>query len=59
MNYKKEMEKKIFIIYSLYAWGGSLLITLATIIAEFSPIVPKNSPLKPNLGVKCRFASTF
>lgn len=51
-------EKRKFVGYSLYAWIGASLITLVTIIAEFSPIVDEYSSLKPNFGkIKCWFTS--
>lgn len=60
LNFRKYDEKKNFRRYSLYAWGGSLSIVLITIIVEFTSIVGKKSPFRPNFGeIKCWFICMF
>ncbi|XP_025191865.1 probable G-protein coupled receptor Mth-like 1 [Melanaphis sacchari] len=46
---KIENEKKKYIIYSAYAWGCSIGITILTAIAEFTQLFSDRS-YKPNFG---------
>ncbi|XP_029659264.1 G-protein coupled receptor Mth2-like isoform X1 [Formica exsecta] len=49
-----QQERKKLIMYSAYAWGGPLILTIICIIMEFVPSVPKN--LRPQIGlVRCWF----
>uniref|UniRef100_A0A1B6M8D2 G-protein coupled receptors family 2 profile 2 domain-containing protein n=1 Tax=Graphocephala atropunctata TaxID=36148 RepID=A0A1B6M8D2_9HEMI len=51
----KEAEHKKFLIYSGYAWGGPLLMSLATATMEFHPSVPAGY-IKPQFGIdRCWF----
>jgi len=54
---KIENEKKKYIIYSVYAWGCSIAITLLTALAEFTKSLGDHK-YKPNFGHKvCWFSS--
>lgn len=51
----KEREHKKFIFYSLYAWGGPLVIFAITICMELIPSIPETY-VKPHFGTeKCWF----
>lgn len=51
----KEREHKKFIFYSLYAWGGPLVIFAITICMELIPSIP-DTYVKPHFGTeKCWF----
>lgn len=53
---QKKKENKKFIWYSIYSWGGSSIVTLVTIVAEFSSILPPKSRFKPKmLSGECWF----
>ncbi|XP_077286696.1 G-protein coupled receptor Mth2-like isoform X1 [Arctopsyche grandis] len=53
---QNERERRKFVWYSIYAWGGASLLTLTAIVVDFTPGVPQDSVLKPNIGViKCWF----
>jgi hypothetical protein len=55
----KQTECKVFIFYSLYAWGLSVIITAASMVMDFMPTIP-SSYLKPNFGDnKCWFSSKW
>jgi hypothetical protein len=45
-----ERDHKKFILYSVYAWGTSSIISVITAIVEFVPGLASGSPLKPNFG---------
>ncbi|XP_063235256.1 probable G-protein coupled receptor Mth-like 3 isoform X2 [Bacillus rossius redtenbacheri] len=50
-------QKKRFILYSLYAWGSCVIISVVTIVMELSPAIPE-SAIKPEFGRKyCWFGS--
>lgn len=56
---KIENEKKKYIIYSIYAWGCSIGITILTALAEFTDLF-SNSAFKPNIGLNhCWFSSKY
>ncbi|XP_025410050.1 G-protein coupled receptor Mth-like [Sipha flava] len=55
---KIENEKKKYIIYSIYAWGCSIGITVLTALAEFTEIFGDCLDIKPNFGRKgCWFSN--
>lgn len=54
---KIENEKKKYVIYSAYAWGCSIGITILTALAEFTKLFGDSS-YKPNFGnYDCWFSS--
>lgn len=54
---KIENEKKKYTIYSIYAWGCSIGITILTALAEFTDLLTDSS-YKPNIGYNnCWFSS--
>lgn len=54
---KIENEKKKYIIYSVYAWGCSIGITILTALAEFTNSLGDHK-YKPDFGLKdCWFSS--
>nr|CAD7266376.1 unnamed protein product [Timema shepardi] len=53
-----ERDRKKCIYYSLYAWGSTILISVISLIMEFSPGIP-DTFLKPGFGKKtCWFERT-
>jgi len=59
VNMPKEMERKFFICYSLYAWCAPLVLVVVSMIFDLMPIIP-SSYLKPNFGDnKCWFSSKW
>lgn len=56
---KIENEKKKYIIYSIYAWGCSIGITVLTALAEFTDVL-SDRDFKPNVGIThCWFSSKY
>lgn len=45
-----DRDKREFLMYSFYVWGITLLISLATFIADHSSIFKEW--MKPNIGIK-------
>ncbi|XP_047351388.1 G-protein coupled receptor Mth2-like [Vespa velutina] len=45
---QRAQERRKFLIYSVWVWGISFVPTAIACIVELSPLVPKNSPIKPN-----------
>lgn len=45
-----ERDHKKFILYSIYAWGTSGILSVITATVEFVPGLAVGSPLKPNFG---------
>ncbi|XP_050439709.1 probable G-protein coupled receptor Mth-like 9 [Adelges cooleyi] len=54
---KIENEKKKYMIYSVYAWGSSIIISVLTAVAEFTDFLV-SPEYKPNFGQRdCWFAN--
>ncbi|XP_050420954.1 G-protein coupled receptor Mth2-like [Adelges cooleyi] len=52
----KRQEAKKFVIYSIYAWGWSIIILIITLYMEFSPTVSPNA-IRPEFGkTRCWFS---
>ncbi|XP_032665065.1 G-protein coupled receptor Mth2-like [Odontomachus brunneus] len=45
----KQQEKKKFIMYSIYVWGCTFILTILCLIMDFVPNIPKNV-FRPRLG---------
>lgn len=55
---KIENEKKKYVIYSAYAWGCSIGISILTALAEFTKLFGNSNSYKPNFGnYDCWFSS--
>ena len=59
VNMPKEMVRKFFIGYSVYAWCCPLVLVVVSMVFDLMPIIP-SSYLKPNFGDnKCWFSSKW
>lgn len=45
---KEKGESRKFTMYSICVWGGAFVPTAFTCLVELLPMIPKNSPIKPN-----------
>ncbi|CAL7952586.1 unnamed protein product, partial [Xylocopa violacea] len=46
----RQKEKKKFLTYAAWTWGGSFLPTALACVAELSPLLPQLSPFRPNFS---------
>ncbi|XP_076754849.1 G-protein coupled receptor Mth2, partial [Xylocopa sonorina] len=46
----RQEEKKKFLTYATWTWGGSFLPTVLACVAELSPLLPQLSPIRPNFS---------
>jgi hypothetical protein len=59
VNMPKATERKVFILYSLFAWCCPLVLLVVSVVFDLMPIIP-SSYLKPNFGDnKCWFSSKW
>lgn len=56
---RRAVERRRFIMYSLYAWGAPLMLTAFCALMQFLPDIPKHHVL-PHFGEKkCWFHSNY
>ncbi|XP_072758321.1 G-protein coupled receptor Mth2-like [Anoplolepis gracilipes] len=53
----KQRDRKKFIIYSIYAWGGASILTIICAIMNFVPSVPRDL-IRPEIGSNQCWLST-